>query len=314
MPSLTSTVDGLGFEELGQAGSQVSDMWITGSVTAQGQISGLNVYAQTNVEAANIVSPALSGASISGTDLNASATISGLDLRVPDIIAVTSLSGADVNFTGVGSFANVRSAGDVVVVASISGADINASATISGLDLRVPDILAVTSMSGADANFSATGSFADVRLGDSLVANTAVSGASANFTGVGSFSDVRLGDSLVAVTAVSGATANFTGVISGGTVTNSTGELRSTIRSHAAATAGMFVQAGSVTIGDSNVGQIVFATNFADTNYLVVVSPAEYTIAGASGLNYGLSGTVSVSGVAVLGGSTTVCNYIAVGL
>lgn len=47
-------IDGLGGEELGQAGSQPSNVWITGSLTSQSQISGANVYAGTNVEATDV--------------------------------------------------------------------------------------------------------------------------------------------------------------------------------------------------------------------------------------------------------------------
>ena len=50
--------DGLGGEELGDAvdaGSKVNQLWITGSVTSESQISGANVYANTNVECSNIL-------------------------------------------------------------------------------------------------------------------------------------------------------------------------------------------------------------------------------------------------------------------
>ena len=48
--------DGLGFEELGgtgDTGSKVSQLWITGSVTSQSQISGLNVFAAGSVTDGN---------------------------------------------------------------------------------------------------------------------------------------------------------------------------------------------------------------------------------------------------------------------
>lgn len=42
--------DGMGGEELGQTGSQPSNMWLTGSVTSESNISGANVYATTLVQ------------------------------------------------------------------------------------------------------------------------------------------------------------------------------------------------------------------------------------------------------------------------
>lgn len=42
-------IDGLGGEELGQPGSQVSSLFMTGSLTTDSQISGLDVFAQGSV-------------------------------------------------------------------------------------------------------------------------------------------------------------------------------------------------------------------------------------------------------------------------
>jgi hypothetical protein len=47
-------VDGLGGEELGQAGSQVSNAWVTGSIISQSLISGLNVFATGSVIGADV--------------------------------------------------------------------------------------------------------------------------------------------------------------------------------------------------------------------------------------------------------------------
>lgn len=49
---MATLVDGLGFEELGDAGdtgSKVAQLWITGSVTAEDQISGLNIFGTGSV-------------------------------------------------------------------------------------------------------------------------------------------------------------------------------------------------------------------------------------------------------------------------
>lgn len=45
-----SCTDGLGYEEIGQAGSQVSSLWITGSAVVEDMISGANVYAKTAMQ------------------------------------------------------------------------------------------------------------------------------------------------------------------------------------------------------------------------------------------------------------------------
>ena len=55
---MTNIIDGLGGEEMNQPGSQVSQIWITGSLTSDSQISGANVYGGTAVE----------GVAVSNTD------------------------------------------------------------------------------------------------------------------------------------------------------------------------------------------------------------------------------------------------------
>ena len=59
MASTNSTVDGMGFEELGQVGSQPTNLWIAGSITAENQISVLTVYGTT-----------ISGVSINGVHIS----------------------------------------------------------------------------------------------------------------------------------------------------------------------------------------------------------------------------------------------------
>lgn len=41
--------DGLGYEEIGQPGSQVSNIWVTGSIVTQSHVSGANVYSTADV-------------------------------------------------------------------------------------------------------------------------------------------------------------------------------------------------------------------------------------------------------------------------
>lgn len=49
-----SLVDGLGGEELGQAGSQVSNLWITGSIVSDSIISGAQIFSTGSVQAERI--------------------------------------------------------------------------------------------------------------------------------------------------------------------------------------------------------------------------------------------------------------------
>jgi len=56
-----STTDGLGYDELGQAGSQVASTYLTGSVITDSFFSGANVYGTTSVEGATVRGTTLSG-------------------------------------------------------------------------------------------------------------------------------------------------------------------------------------------------------------------------------------------------------------
>lgn len=70
---MATLTDGLGFEELGDAsdtGSKVSQIFITGSITTDSQVSGLNVYATGSVVSERIL----------GTNVIGTADISGLDV------------------------------------------------------------------------------------------------------------------------------------------------------------------------------------------------------------------------------------------
>ena len=48
-------IDGLGGEEIGQAGSQVSQIWITGSIVSDDAIKGVNISGTTAVRGANVI-------------------------------------------------------------------------------------------------------------------------------------------------------------------------------------------------------------------------------------------------------------------
>ena len=46
---MAGLVDGLGYEELGQVGSQVANLWLTGSIVAESKISGAQVFSAGSV-------------------------------------------------------------------------------------------------------------------------------------------------------------------------------------------------------------------------------------------------------------------------
>lgn len=79
-----SLVDGLGGEELGQAGSQISNLWLTGSIVSESNISGANVYSTANIVAggditagSSIFTSATHGEGIVINSIRANAIISG---------------------------------------------------------------------------------------------------------------------------------------------------------------------------------------------------------------------------------------------
>lgn len=51
----TGCDDALGFEEIGQAGSQPSNLWLTGSIVAESHLSGADVYATDKLQGAQVI-------------------------------------------------------------------------------------------------------------------------------------------------------------------------------------------------------------------------------------------------------------------
>lgn len=58
---MTGMIDGLGYEELGQAGSQVGNLFMTGSICTDSFVSGLNLFAAGSVVATKVVASVISG-------------------------------------------------------------------------------------------------------------------------------------------------------------------------------------------------------------------------------------------------------------
>ena len=86
-----STRDGLGYEELAQPGSQVANVFMTGSVVTDSFVSGANVYSTANLHGEDV---------IGDTSISGAAVYSTGDLHGEDVIGDTSISGAQVYSAG----------------------------------------------------------------------------------------------------------------------------------------------------------------------------------------------------------------------
>jgi len=188
MASLRSTRDGMGYEELAQPGSQVADVWLTGSVTTEsnitagGDISGANVYAGTSVQTPTITATTLSGTNVFAKTLAQGATVYG-----------TVVSGA-----------NIYSAGVVTAQGAVSGANVYSTGTIQG-----DNVLGDTMISGA-AIYSA----------GTITATGQINATNNNFSGANAFLGTAVqAPSIVGTTSVSGADVYAANCLSGGTAT-----------------------------------------------------------------------------------------------
>lgn len=127
---MAGLVDGLGFEEIGQAGSQPSAIWVTGSIVTESVISG------TDLAAANTISGGTAGIRTAGSitalgGLIVSKAISGQNIdiagsAVAKVIedsrgAVTSVAMASGNAYGhdaaAGTYGQIVQAGVVTISA-----------------------------------------------------------------------------------------------------------------------------------------------------------------------------------------------------
>lgn len=101
---MATLVDGLGHEELGDAGdpgSKASQIWVTGSVTSEDQISGANIYAQGDIHGEDIVGDTtVSGAKVYGTTMVESLVVSGAEVREANGLVYSASMGAAETFGG----------------------------------------------------------------------------------------------------------------------------------------------------------------------------------------------------------------------
>ena len=161
------TVDGLGFEELGQAQEQTANLFITGSINAGQYISGLNLFATGSVQSDKIVADV----QFSGAAVNSSAGIVGVNIsgttavRSPTVVGTT-VSGTELTVT-TGSFSGgVRTATNFVSVGSTITESVFATTTVSGANVyatgsaQAGRVFGTVMVSGAQV--IATGSFVGI--------------------------------------------------------------------------------------------------------------------------------------------------------
>jgi len=155
--------DGLGGEELGQAGSQPSATWVTGSITSESQISGSNLYAGTNIEAGNDVTAAENFVLGAGSPYGKGITAS--------FIARSDISGGMfVNMSGGLAYAADASSKWPIGVAE-PGADVASGSSVNVIVRGVASVIAEGTIAvGAPAMMGAGGDL------NTIVAVTAASG------------------------------------------------------------------------------------------------------------------------------------------
>ena len=122
-------VDGLGFEEIGQAGSQPSQIWVTGSIVTDSIISGLNVYGQLSGTFARInnANGLIESIRLESGATTRNANVFGGFIKVGNTVTAAG-SGATVIFAvpfNVGSYAiffSAAAATSCPIIAATSGA------------------------------------------------------------------------------------------------------------------------------------------------------------------------------------------------
>ena len=106
------------------------------------------------------------------------------------------------------------------------------------------------------------------------------------------------------------------GSVTGGALVDADGAVKSAAIDNATTLFGYTVRAGSGIIGDASSGTINFATDFADANYFICLTPNQWTLpvaSNTSGTGFSISGLRRASGCQAYGPSGTVFDWIAVG-
>jgi len=138
-----STVDGLGFEEIGQPGSQISNVWVVGSVVSQSLISGAQIFSTGSVLGARICD---ANGKITSTNMGSPATYG---YRIQSGFVTTGAgSSADINlgisYTAIPYVVTFGASGNAVVgTPTVSGVQTVSGCTIIGTASTVYGYIAV---------------------------------------------------------------------------------------------------------------------------------------------------------------------------
>lgn len=182
------TIDGLGYEEIGQAGSQVSNVWVTGSVVAESMISGLNLYA-----AGSLIVPLANITTISGTTSSFN-THSGAQVTATNISGITTVRGATITATTLNA---TTASGTTASFATISGIGVVAT-NVSGITGVQATTLNATTASGTTLSYS-------VISGANAIVAGSVTASSRMLSAGGTGSPTTWGQLVQAGSAVTGA-------------------------------------------------------------------------------------------------------------
>lgn len=176
-------VDGMGFEEIGQVGSQVASLWMTGSLVVDDQISGANVYATTAVRTVTAVGTTLvSGATIVGTNVSGVTAVYATTLNATTASGTTSSFSVHSGATFVGTNLSGVTAvyGTTGYFTTISGTTTN-MVTYSGNNaVLAGSVLATGNVQSASRVLSPAGTGSPTTWGRLVQAGSAATGAGSN--------------------------------------------------------------------------------------------------------------------------------------
>lgn len=153
MASTNSTIDGMGFEEINQAGDMPANMWITGSVIADSFVSGTTVYGTTgNFVTANATTGSI--ATLRNTNIVNVGSISDSDGRHRSSLLGSATSNVWGGFMQAGSF--TTSAGSIGFIklgtpyTSATSYYVNATATGSATGFGLSYVSGTRHISGVN--------------------------------------------------------------------------------------------------------------------------------------------------------------------
>ena len=179
---MANLIDGIGNEELNQPGSQVAQLWLTGSVIADGIISGANIYSTADIK----------GVSVYGTTVVSGATVKGTTIIGENVYGTTTVSGATVKGTTVNNANGTLQSTSIGSNTAVYGAKIQAGSGVlasSSAWIVYPIAFTAKPVVIASAAEGNVGSYTAVPLANISVGSFQASGGAP----VGQFSWVAVG-------------------------------------------------------------------------------------------------------------------------